>query len=234
MAYAPRKFGTKVIAFVVRSLFRILGGYRAAGIENIPAAGGCILAPNHLSWADPPTIGLAVPRDCWFMANDFLFDIPVLGFYMRRAGAFPVRRGSVDRDAIRRAEEYLRAGDLLCVFPEGGTTITGRQVPFEGGVGLLAIRNDVPVVPVAITGTDRVLPRTNTRLHYARGGVTATFGRPIYPAEIDPALPRKERIDRLTERLYDAVAAMLPPEYAPPPDQPRLASQWDKTGLPAG
>jgi 1-acyl-sn-glycerol-3-phosphate acyltransferase len=234
MAYAPRKPITRVIAFIVRTVFRLLGGYRASGMENIPATGGCILAPNHLSWADPPSIGLSVPRDCWFMANDFLFRVPVLGFYMRNAGAFPVRRGTTDREAIRKAEEVLQAGDLLCVFPEGGTTITGRQVPFEGGVALLALRNNVPVVPVAITGSDRVLPRRNSYPRYARGGITATFGKPIHPDEIDPTLPKRERMDRLTERLYDTIASMLPPEYAPPPDQVKLASQWDKTGLPEG
>ena len=83
----------------------------------------CIIAPNHLSWADPPAVRLAVKRRLWFMANDFLFRIPVMGPFIRYFGAFPVRRGVLDRDAIRKAEEHLQAGDLLCVFPEGGTTV---------------------------------------------------------------------------------------------------------------
>jgi len=194
----------------------MLGGLRAEGLENIPPSGAAILAGNHLSWSDPPSIGLFLKRRYWFMANDFLFNIPVFGKVIPMLGAFPVHRGRTDRDAIRRAEEHLKNGDLLCVFPEGGTTITGTLYPFEGGVALLAIRNNVPIVPVAITGTDKLLPTTpRTRLHYVRGGVVVRFGKPIHPDEVDPALSKKQRVDELTDRVYHAVAAMLPPEYLP-------------------
>lgn len=204
------------LSVVLRVLFRLLGGLRASGKENIPPSGPVILAPNHLSWSDPPSIYMALDRRCWFMANDFLFRIPVLGKLIPYFGAFPVHRGRVDREAMRQAEEHLRDGDLLCIFPEGGTTITGTLYPFEGGVALLAIRNNVPVLPVAITGTDKLLPtKPPQRLHYVRGGVTIRFGKPIHPDEIDPTLPRKQRIELLTDRMYHAVAALLPPEYLP-------------------
>lgn len=204
------------ISAILWGLYRLFGGLRAEGLENIPASGAAILAPNHLSWADPPAIRLFLTRRAWFMANEFLFRIPVLGKLIPLFGAFPVHRGRLDRDAIRIAEEHLRDGDLLCVFPEGGTTITGTLYPFEGGVALLAIRNNVPIVPVGITGTDRLLPMTPPhRPHYVRGGVRLRIGKPIHPDEVDPTLPRKERIEQLTHRLYHAVAALLPPEYLP-------------------
>lgn len=200
----------------VWGLYRLFGGLRAEGQENIPSTGGAILAPNHLSWTDPPALGMMIPRTCWFMANDFLFRIPVMGKIIPYLRAFPVHRGRLDRDALRTAEEHLKDGDLLCVFPEGGTTITGVLYPFEGGVALLALRNNVPVVPVAITGSDKMLPMKEPyRLHYTPGGIRIRFGKPIHPDEIDPALPRRERVDLFTARLYHAVADLLPPDYLP-------------------
>lgn len=200
----------------VWGLYRLLGGLRAEGQENIPATGAAILAPNHLSWTDPPALGLVIPRNCWFMANDFLFRIPVMGKLIPYLRAFPVHRGRLDRDALRTAEEHLKNQDLLCVFPEGGTTITGVLYPFEGGVALLALRNNVPIVPVAITGSDKVLPMKEPyRLHYARGGIRIRFGKPIHPSEIGADLPRRERVDLITAQLYHAVAELLPPEYLP-------------------
>lgn len=221
MASPARDALTQFLTGPARGAYRLLGGFRVEGAENVPTKGGCIIAPNHLSWADPPAIRLAVKRRLWFMANDFLFQIPVLGSFIRYFNAFPVKRGVLDRDAIRKAEEHLQNGDLLCVFPEGGTTITGRLVPFEGGVALLALRNNVPIVPAGLGGTDRVLPREVTLPRWAKGGVTIKFGKPIYPSEIDPALPRRERMDALTERLYWAVNDLIPPEYRPNAEDPK-------------
>lgn len=200
----------------VWGLYWLLGGLRAEGQENIPTSGAAIMASNHLSWTDPPALGMMIPRICWFMANDFLFRIPVMGKIIPYLRAFPVHRGRVDREAIRVAEQHLKDGDLLCVFPEGGTTITGVLYPFEGGVALMALRSNVPVVPVAITGTDKMLPMKEPyRFHYAPGGIRIRFGKPIHPDEIDPSLPRRERVDLLTARLYHAVADLLPPDYLP-------------------
>jgi 1-acyl-sn-glycerol-3-phosphate acyltransferase len=205
----------RLLLRAVHGVYRLLGGLRGEGLENIPEHGPAIIAPNHHSWADPPALRILIRRRCGFMANDFLFNVPVLGKLLPHYGAFPVTRGKLDREAIRRAEEHLKDGDLVLIFPEGGTTITGTLFPFEGGVALLAIRNNVPVVPVGITGTDKLLNMHKPVPRYVPGGVKVRFGRPIHPSEIDPALPRRERVDLLTQRLYQAVADLLPPEYVP-------------------
>ena len=205
----------------VRGLYRLFGGFHASGAENVPAKGGCILASNHLSWADPPAVRIGISRPCWFMANDFLFRIPVLGWVIRFFNAFPVRRGVLDREAIRQADKLLQEGEAVVIFPEGGTTITGRLVPFEGGPAMLALRNNVPVVPVGLAGTDKVLPREPSLPRWARGGTTVVYGRPIHPDDIDPSLPRRERMDLLTERLYWAVHELSPAEYRAAPDEPK-------------
>lgn len=211
----------RALSAPARGLYRLFGGYRVTGAENIPPSGGCILASNHLSWADPPAIQAAIQRPTWFMANDFLFRIPVLGPLIRYFGAFPVRRGALDREAIRQAEELLKSGEIITIFPEGGTTVTGRLVPLEGGVALLALRAGVPVIPIGIGGTDRVLPRRLTFPRWARGGVTVRIGKPIYPSEIDPSLSRRERMDALTQKLYWSIDALIPEEYRAYPDEPR-------------
>jgi 1-acyl-sn-glycerol-3-phosphate acyltransferase len=195
--------------------YRLLGGFRVRGLENIPGSGAALIVPNHLSWADPPAVRAVIRRTCWFMANDFLFRIPILGRLLPLYGAFPVSRGRIDRTALRTAEDHLKRGDLVVVFPEGGTSLTGRLVPFELGPAMLALRAGVPMIPVAITGTDRVLPMRRPFPHFARGGVTITFGAPIPSDSIDPALPHRARLVELTRRAQDAVAAMLPQEYLP-------------------
>lgn len=201
---------------ILRGLFRVSGGFRVSGLEHIPEHGPAILAGNHLSWADPPALRSVIRRRCWFMGNDFLFRIPVLGRLLPFYGGFPVERGKIDREAIRRAEGYLRQGDLLVLFPEGGTTITGTLYPFEGGTALLALRNDTPIVPVAITGTDHLLPMSPPMYpRFTPGGITITFGPPLYPHDIAPDRPRRERVALLTERLYTAIADLLPDRYLP-------------------
>jgi 1-acyl-sn-glycerol-3-phosphate acyltransferase len=210
-----RPLYVRATAATLRLACRLFGGFRIRGLEHVPAAGPAILISNDLSWADPPAIFSVVRRPCWFMANHFLFDLPVLGRLLPLYGAFPVNREKPDRGALKEAEEHLADGDLVCIFPEGGTTITGRLYPFEGGVALLALRKSVPVVPIAMTGTDRLLPEGARFPRFVRGGVTLTAGSPVHPGEIDPSLPHRRRIEELTRRLYEAVAALLPAEYLP-------------------
>jgi 1-acyl-sn-glycerol-3-phosphate acyltransferase len=200
---------------VIRGLCRLFGGFSVRGLENIPATGPAIIAGNHLSWLDPPALRSVIRRQCWFLGNDFLFQHPLLGKLLPLYGGFPVRRGVIDRDALRAAESHLKEGDLLVIFPEGGTTITGTLYPFEGGVAMLALRAGVPIVPVGLTGTEKLLPLKHPWPHFARGGVSLTFGKAIHPSEIDPALPHRRRIELLTERLYASIAGLLPPEYVP-------------------
>jgi len=218
MRLRPRRLLIQATSALLRGMFRLCGGFHVRGLEHLPKTGPAILASNHLSWADPPALRAVLRRTSWFMANDFLFRIPVLGRLLPWYGGFPVERGKIDRDALRRAEQHLADGDFVVIFPEGGTTITGVLYPFEGGAALLALRANVPLVPVGITGTDRVLPEKAPYPHYARGGVTLTFGTPIDPSTIDPSLPRRARIDALTARLQEGVAALLPPEYLPAAD----------------
>ena len=215
MRLRPRRMLIRFTSAVLRGLYRLFGGLDVSGLENIPKEGAALLVSNHLSWADPPALRAIIRRSCWFMANDFLFRIPVLGRLLPIYGAFPVRRGSLDRQALKEAEKHLKDGDLVVIFPEGGTSLTGRLVPFEGGPALLALRNNVPVIPIGITGSDKVLPMNAPYPRYARGGVRIKFGPPVDPEGVEPSLPQRDRIEALTEILHCAVAQLLPAEYLP-------------------
>lgn len=215
-----------VTSTALRALFRAAGGFRTTGLEHIPSSGPAILAGNHLSWADPPALRCVITRPCWFLANDFLFQIRVLGPLLPVFGGFPVKRGGLDHRALHEAEQHLRDGDLLCIFPEGGTTLTGRLSPFEPGVGLVALRTGAPIVPFAIAGTERVLPMETMRPRYSRGGILIAFGSPIHPDEVAGESSRRLQVERLTARVHEAVASMLPTGLAPAdPDGPRTVTR---------
>jgi 1-acyl-sn-glycerol-3-phosphate acyltransferase len=143
-------------ALPVRLLFRV----RSRGLENVPM-GGCVLAANHVSNFDPWPLGLPLFPRRWlrFMAKSELFW-PGLSWILRGGGAFAVRRGESDTDAIDRAVELCRDGEIVVMFPEGTRRAKGlnktRTARPHTGAARVALRAGVPLVPAAIAGTDRL------------------------------------------------------------------------------
>src|SRR5437867_3178516 len=142
---------------IVTILFRL----RAKGVENLPAEGGYVLAANHNSNLDPWPLGISVfpRRFLRFMAKSELFWWP-LGPIIAAAGAFKVRRGERDMEAIETAEQLCRAGEVVVMFPEGTRRKKGLRKKWEArahtGAARIALRARVPLVPAAIKGTDRL------------------------------------------------------------------------------
>lgn len=150
----------RTVRWLVRNLiFQPLGGFRVEGLENVPGSGPLIVAANHVSFADPPAVGCAMPRPVRFMAQSGLFRPPLFGPLIRRLGAFPVHRGEADKAAIRRALELLEEGWALLIFPEGTRGDGKRLGEANRGVELLAKRSGAPILPVGIVGTQRWLPK---------------------------------------------------------------------------
>ena len=125
---------------------------RVHGAERVPLTGPLIVACNHVSYFDPPALGVAMPRPIHYMAKTELFAIPVLGRVITWLGAFPVDRSRGDRAAIKRSVEVLRSGEALGIFPEGTRNPTGEVEP-QVGVALLASLAGAPVVPAFVSGT---------------------------------------------------------------------------------
>lgn len=166
------------VRWLVRNaIFQPLGGFRVEGLENVPRTGPLIVAANHVSFADPPAVGCAMPRPVRFMAQAGLFRPPLFGPLIRKLGAFPVHRGEADKAAIRRALELLEEGWALLIFPEGTRGDGERLGEANRGVELLAKRSGAPILPVGIVGTQRWLPKGAKVPRPTR--ITVRFGKPF-------------------------------------------------------
>lgn len=129
------------------------------GLENIPAAGGLIIAANHQSYLDPFLISIPVLRPLRFLAWNEALEWPLAGKMMRLMGAWPLHLQGSDLAAIRRSIQWLRDGGALVIFPEGGRGLpNGSMVRFKGGAVRLALEAGVPILPVTIRGANRVWP----------------------------------------------------------------------------
>jgi len=187
------------IPWLWRHLFRM----HIEGAENVPLTGPVVLACNHRSNLDPFFLGSACPRMVHFMAKAELWKSRALGWLVERMGAFPVKRGEADREAVRRALEVLEAGAVLGVFPEGKRHREPGLGEIQPGVSLFSLREGVLTVPVVMTGTERAV--RNHCLRFPR--VRVAFGPPIEIPSKD--LPRAERGALVVQRLTDAMKALL-------------------------
>jgi 1-acyl-sn-glycerol-3-phosphate acyltransferase len=132
---------------------RIAAPLRAYGVERVPMRGGLVVAANHFSWIDPPALGAVSPRTLYFMAKVEAHRMPGLGQLMRSFGAFSVRRGESDRDAVRTMRQIVRDGHALGLFVEGTRQTSGELGPVQPGAAMVSINEGVPVIPVAIHGS---------------------------------------------------------------------------------
>jgi 1-acyl-sn-glycerol-3-phosphate acyltransferase len=180
---------------VVKGLYRL----RARGLENLPD-GGFVLAANHASNFDPWPLGIPfLPRrQLRFMAKSELFN-PLLAPLLRATGAFKVRRGEGDLDAMRRAVELVRAGEIVVMFPEGTRQSKGMRKKHKArphnGAARIALTAGAPLVPAAISGTDRL-----SRL----GPLRVAYGPPLDLSDLD-GLDQKRASALATERLMEAI-----------------------------
>jgi 1-acyl-sn-glycerol-3-phosphate acyltransferase len=199
------------IAKVLLSIFfRLFNRWEVAGRELVPREGGLLLIANHTSYADPPIVGTASPRPVHFMAKAELFGFPILGWLIRRTHAFPVRRGSGDREALRRAVRMLRQGKVLLIFPEGTRSPDGRLKAPEPGAAFAALASGAEVVPIAIVGADRLLPLHSPLPRPAK--LRVRFGRPVNLASLRSQARSREVLEQASERMMAALRDLLPPD----------------------
>lgn len=138
-----------------RLLFAVCYRWEVEGTEHIPKQGPVVVCPNHIHNLDPPLVGSAIDRKVHFMAKEELFRVPILAPLIRRLGAFPVRRGSGDRKALKKAIEILQEGKVLAIFPEGTRSRDGRLGKAHPGAALIALKGNANIVPAAIIGPYR-------------------------------------------------------------------------------
>jgi len=129
---------------------RIAAPLRVYGAERMPRNGGLVVASNHFSWIDPPALGASSPRTLYMMAKVEAHRVPGLGELMRSFGAFPVRRGESDREAVRTMRRIVQDGNALGMFVEGTRQKSGVPGEVQPGAAMVAITEQVPLIPVAI------------------------------------------------------------------------------------
>lgn len=176
---------------------------RIGGSENLRGLQHGIFAANHLSALDIPVLYSSLPGKFHIMAKQELFRYPFLGWYLKRSGQIPIVNGDAHASlrSLNRAGEGLRNGVPLMVFPEGGRSQTGQLQPFMNGAFFVAIRAQVPVVPMAIVGTYELLPINS--FHLLPGEVALVIGKPI------PTTGLKVRdMDKLSAQVRQAIAEM--------------------------
>jgi 1-acyl-sn-glycerol-3-phosphate acyltransferase len=183
------------------------GRYEVVGRERVPRSGPLLVVANHLHNADPPLLGAAIPRRIRFMAKQELFAKRPWGFFIRLFGAFPVRRFEADLQALRRAEQLLREGWAVGMFPEGHRSHgRGLQTPFPG-TALIALRSQAAVLPVAITGTEAI---RSPWVLFQKPRIRVVIGEPFTLAV---TRVNGEAVHAATEEIMRRIAALLPPEY---------------------
>jgi 1-acyl-sn-glycerol-3-phosphate acyltransferase len=212
-----------LMKFLMRVTFGILGGFRRKGQQNVPKIGGVLLCPNHFSDADPAAVAVALPRNAWFMAKAELFQVPVLGALIRLWHGFPVKRDSADRSALRRAEELLKAGEAVVIFPEGGGNSDETLQPLHPGALLVALRAKVPVIPVALKNTGKMWTYGDPLPHRSGVPVSVIFGPPLDLSDLEG---KRGAIEKATLRLAETLATML--DQPVPTGKPKRRDEEDE------
>lgn len=197
------------IAWVARRIaFNLLGGAKITGIENVPKHGPVLMAPIHVSFLDPPIVGCSSPRQLRFMAKEELFKVPLLSQLIRSLGAFPVKRGEGDTAAIRKTMEWLESGQAVLMFPEGQRGDGVTMGPVQAGIAVLAKRTKAQIVPIGISGTEKVLPKGGKGIHPRR--MTVVYGKPFtFEDTLQDADGQNERqhfADVVARRIAEACA----------------------------
>ncbi|MFA7073682.1 MAG: lysophospholipid acyltransferase family protein [Endomicrobiaceae bacterium] len=174
--------------FLFKVMFLVLYRCKSEGQENIPENRGVIIAPNHMSFFDPPLTGCFMKKDLYFMAKQELFSVPILGFLIKRTNAFPVKRGMQDMSAFRNAFTLLENQKALLMFPEGTRSKDGKIGKARAGAGMVACNAQVPVIPVKITNTNNMKRFKQIKIKY---------GKPVFP----PKEYTKEDYLKLSEKV---------------------------------
>ncbi|RAQ96659.1 lysophospholipid acyltransferase family protein [Thermogemmatispora tikiterensis] len=185
-------------------LLAVIARMRPRGRHHIPRQGPYIVASNHLAWTDIPLIPIYLPQKVVYMAKEEVFQ-GRLRWLARFLGAFPVRRGEGDRQALRAAETVLKAGRVLVIFPEGTRSRSRTLARAHAGLGMIALRTGVPVLPVAIWGSEDLFKKFRPEIHIV-------YGEPLLFKPQGPKITREE-IEEATERVMHSIAALLPASY---------------------
>jgi 1-acyl-sn-glycerol-3-phosphate acyltransferase len=191
----------ELVRVVLTPLLLLIWRSRCIDSDHVPADGPAIIAPNHFSFLDHFFVAVFLRRKVQFMAKSQLFKRP-MQFIYTHGGVFPVRRGHHDEEAFRTAHTILGRGDLVVMYAEAGRSRTGELGKPRHGLGRLALETGAPVVPTAITGSERA--RNWRRLQFPK--VTVHYGKPVRFERVEN--PTREQAQAASEVVFEEVRQM--------------------------
>lgn len=188
---------------LVRTIGQVLFGLHTVDEKHVIFEGPVIFAPNHQSNLDPPFVSVMIKRELYFFAKKELFDIPILGSLIGALNAFPVRRGVYDPKALNTVFEALKNGGGVIMFPEGTRNDGETFLKPKPGIGLVACRAQVPIVPIYSSNTHRW-----KKALFWRNRMTVTFGEPIPVEKVKEFGNDKEGYRSLAEYVMGRIAEL--------------------------
>jgi len=198
----------RLLRAVVWLFFRLCARHQVVGQENLPLGGPLIVAMNHIHTLDSPAAMIAAPWAVTIFAAR-KWERHIKGFFLRLAGAIFIARGEVDRQALRRALGVLERGGILGLAPEGTRSPNHQLQSARGGIAYLAHLSGAPILPMAVTGVEHVIP---SLLRLRRATVRVTIGRPFALPVLDHR-PKADELQVQADAVMRRIAALLPREY---------------------
>lgn len=187
------QFIAKFLEGIINTLFRI----EISNGDNLPDEGACIACINHISLFDPLVTSAVLKRPVRFMAKEELFRIPVVGWYLKSIGVIPVKRGSGDIGAIKSSLKALKNGEVLGIFPTGTREKKNPNAPVKPGAALIAIKAEVPVIPIHIDASYRIFSQ-----------VKITVGESVDLSGYLGRKPSQEELTEAAESIYNSIKSL--------------------------
>lgn len=195
-----------VSRFIFWVLLKILCNLEVIGRENLPKMGPFIVASNHVSYADPAAVGVTCTRRLAFMAKKELFEDPWFGWWFRAMGCIPIDRSSPSSEPLKRAIKTLREGKPVAIFPEGMRSADGALQKGEPGIGFIARKTKVPIIPFYTSGTEKALPKGNKPIHPHK--VIVKIGKAIDISDDLKLFNKKKINESISNRVMDAITRL--------------------------
>ena len=169
-----------IVAKLISYIFcKIYFRLEVNGADNIPEKGGVLVASNHGSFLDPVIVGVGISRQTYYLTKQSLFEIPIFGLLIKALHTIPVRRELVSVSTFKELIKSLNAKKVIILFPEGTRSLDGKLGQGKVGVGMIALKADVPIIPAYIDGAIKAFPKNGKWIYPKK--IRVIFGKPIMP-----------------------------------------------------